>query len=107
MNGNFEIKGNSRNLELIFVGYYPIRFNNIPIENKHIDLEDIKMVANHIGEDIATGHPYVINKHDIEEDKRLIKNVLKKYRIKACGKKLKPYFEGNKLIFDFNRNGEK
>ena len=107
MNGNFDIKGNTRKLELSFVGYYPIRFINIPVEKKHIDFGNIKMVANHLGEDVATGKPYTISEQSKEEDKRLRKNVLKKYRIKVCGKKLKPYFEGNKLIFDFNKNGGK
>ena len=107
MNGDFEIRDNTRQLELLFVGYYPIRFINIPIENKHIDFGNIKMVANHLGEDVATGEPYIISGHSKEEDNRLRKNVLKKYRIEVLGKKMKPYFEGNKLIFDFSRNGRK
>ena len=102
INGNFEIKGNARKLELYLSGYYAIDFINIPIENKHIDLGDIKMVANHRLDNVVIGGHSInrINEYDIEQDKRLRKNVLKKYRIKVLGKRLKPYFEGNKLIFD-------
>lgn len=106
MNGNFEIKGNTRQLKISFVGYYSIKFINTPIENKHIDLGDIKMVSNHLMDNVPVGGPpcdlYDSDKQK-EQDKRLRKNVLKKYRIEIFGKKLKPYFEGKYLVFDFNK----
>jgi len=109
-NGNFEIKGNTRQLEISCFPYYPIKFINIPIENKQIDLGDIKMVPNHTWDNKVLGGPptdlYDFDKQK-EQDKILRKNVLKKYRIKVIGKKLKPYFEGKYLVFDFNKNGNK
>lgn len=109
MNGNFEIKGNTRQLEVSFVGYYPIKFINTPIEDKQIDLRNIKMIPNHLMDHMVVGGPpsdlYDFDKQK-EQDKILRKNVLKEYRIKVIGKKLKPYFEGNYLIFDFENGGK-
>lgn len=109
MDGNFEVnlEGNTRKLEVCFVTCYTIKFINIPIENKHIDFGHIKMVTNYLTVNTGPGIFYTITEYDREKDKKLRNNVLKKYRIKVLGKKLKPYFEGNKLVFDFNKNGKK
>lgn len=110
MDGNFEmhIKSNTKQLEFNFIGYYPIKFINIPVEKKHIDLGEIKLVQNYLMSNIIVGGPpTIINEYDKQKDEKLRNNALRKYRIKVLGKKLKPYFEGNKLVFDFNKNGEK
>ena len=109
MNGNFEIIGSSKNIELHLFPYYTIKIMNIPIENKQIDFGDIKLVANHRYDSIVIGGHSInsINEDDIENDKKLKEEVLKKYRIKVSGKKLKPHFEGKVLVFDFDRNGKK
>ena len=59
------------------------------------------MVANHCLDNVVIGGYNRTNEYDIEKDKNLRKKVLKKYHPKILGKRLKPYFEGNKLIFDF------
>jgi len=110
--GNFkiEVEGNKRNLELYFFGYYPIKFINIPKGDKNTDFKEIKLVPNHLLDNTVVGGP-PSNLYDFEkqkeQDKRLRKNVLKKYRIKILGEKLNPYFEGKYLVFDFNKNGNK
>ena len=58
-------------------------------------------------DDVVLCGPYKISDVSREEDKRLRKEVLKKYRIKVNGKKLKPHFEEKILVFDFDRNGKK
>ena len=107
INGDFKIAFNTRSFVIFFIGYYSIKFTNIPIENKHIDFGDIKLVANHLMDDVVLCEPYKISDVSREEDKRLRKEVLKKYRIKVNGKKLKPHFEEKILVFDFDRNGKK
>lgn len=103
-NGNFDIKGDTKKLELYFVGYYPIRFINMPVENKQTDLGDIKLVANHHDDHMITGQYSEPLESDIERDEKLRKKVLKMYRINVCGKKLKPYFDKQFLVVDFNEN---
>jgi hypothetical protein len=67
-------------------------------------------VPDHLWDNIVVGGPpsnlYNFEKQK-EQDKILRMNVLKKYRIKILGKKLKPYFEGKYLVFDFNKNENK
>ena len=107
LDGNFEIKveGNTRKLELHYLGCYPIIFINVPIGHSHIDFGEIKLVPNHLMDNIVVGGPpsdlYDFEKQK-EKDKRLRKNVLKKYWIKILGKKLKPYFDEEYLVFDLN-----
>jgi hypothetical protein len=108
--GNFEmhIKSNTKQLEFNFIGYYPIKFINIPVEKKHIDLGEIKLVQNYLMSNIIVGGPPTkIDEVDKQKDEKFRNNVLKKYRLKVLGKKLKPYFEGKYLVFDFNKNGNK
>jgi hypothetical protein len=110
--GNFKLKveGNKRNLELYLVSYYPIKFFNIPKGDKTIDFKEIKMLRNHLGDHRVTGMPYrPYSERQWEQDKKLRTDVLKNYRIKIMGKKLKPYFTGpfpehQYLVFDFNTN---
>jgi hypothetical protein len=110
--GNFKLKveGNKRNLELYFVGYYPIKFFNIPKGDKTIDLKEIKMLRNHLTDHRVTGMPSrPYSEEQWEQDKKLRTDVFKNYRIKIMGKKLKPYFAGPNhenqyLVFDFNTN---
>jgi len=105
--GNFEIKieSDTTHLEFYFVTCYPIKFMNIPIEKKHIDLGEIKMAQNYLLSNmIICGPSTPINESDKQKDIKLKKDILEKYRIKVFGKKLKPYFEARNLIFDFNKN---
>jgi len=103
INGDFKIAFNTKSFVIFFIGYYSIKFINIPIKNKHIDFGDIKLVANHLMDDVVLGGSYKISDVSREEDKKLRKNMLKKYRIKIFGKKLKPHFEGKILVFDFEK----
>ncbi len=106
-NGNFEIKDNTNNLEILFVGYYPLKFINIPTKQKVIDFGEIRLVQDYREFNSGAGIPAIPLSEDlIEQDKKLRKDVLKKYRIKILGKKLKPYFEGKYLIFNLNKKGE-
>lgn len=110
VDGNFEIKiqDDTRNLELYFVGYYPIMILNIPDGDDHIDFGEVKLAENHLMDNQVVGGPSpAISEEQKEQDKELRKNVLRKYRIKILGKKVKPYFEGKYLVFDFNKNGKK
>ena len=110
VDGNFEmhIKSNTKQIEFNFIGYYPIKFINIPVEKKHIDLGEIKLVQNYLMSNIIVGGPPTkIDEVDKQHDEKLKNNVLEKYRLKVLGKKLKPYFERQYLIFDFNKNGNK
>ncbi len=81
---------------------------NIPEKDKTIDFKEIKLVSDHRWDNMTVGGP-PLNKFQVEfqkeRDKKLRMNVIKKYRIKILGKKLKPYFEGQYLVFDFNENG--
>lgn len=107
--GNFEIhlKSNTKQLEFNFIGYYPVKLINIPSEKEHIDLMEIRLVQNYLMSNIIVGGPVTkVNEVDIQHDEKLKINVLEKYRLEVLGKKLKPYFEGKYLVFDFNENGE-
>ena len=110
VDGNFEIKlqGDTTKLEIYFVGYYPMKILNIPDGDNYTDLEKVKLVRNHLMDNQVVGGPSPeISKEQKEQDKDLRKRVLKKYRIKIPGKKLKPSFEGKYLVFTFYENGEK
>lgn len=108
-NGIFELKmgDDSGDLTIRFLGCYAIKILNIPQGLKHIDLGEIKMIRNdgrpQFNMDGSAGE---IPKELIEKDKNLRKEVLEKYRIKILGEELKPYFEGEYLVFDFNENRE-
>ena len=110
--GNFkiEVEGDNINLEFYFVGYYPIKFINIPSKYKIIDFKDVKFVSDHLQDNVVVGGPpsnlYNLEKQN-DQDKALRMNVLKKYRLKIVGKKLYPDFEGKYLIFDFNKRARK
>ena len=107
LDGNFEliVEGKTGKLEFHYLGCYPIKFINIPIVHTHINFGEIKLVHNHLMDNFAVGDP-PSKLNDLEKqkekDKRLRKNVLKMYRIKIPGKKLKPYFDDKYLVFDFN-----
>ena len=103
--GNFEmhLKSNTKQLEINFIGYYPIKIINIPLEKERIDLEEIKLVQNYLMSKIIVGGPVTkIDEADKQRDEKLKINVLEKYRLEVLGKKLKPYFEGKYLVFDFS-----
>ena len=101
-NGYFEINDNTQNLEICFVGYYILRFINIPQNQKNIDFGAIRLIQNYLKYNNGAGVPDLpVNDDFIEQDKRLKEIVLNNYRIKLLGKKLKPYFEGNYIVFDF------
>lgn len=93
--GNFKIKveGDKRNLEIYFVGHYPIKFINIHKSDKTIDFEQIKMVWNHLDDNEVVGGPPsdLYTPEELKErDSILRMNVLKNYRIKILGKNLIP-----------------
>lgn len=107
-NGNFEIKGNTKKVEISFVGYYAIKFMNTPLENKQTDLGDIKLVPDYRDAHVIIGGPPSQPlASDLEKDKKLRENVLENYRFKVFGKTLKPYFEHHFLVFDFDENEKK
>ncbi|NKI27009.1 carboxypeptidase-like regulatory domain-containing protein [Arenibacter sp. 6A1] len=108
--GNFELKlqGNTGTLKFYHLGFYPIKFLNIPSGYNHIDFGEIKLASNHLMDNMTIGGPPTkISEKQKKQDKRLRKNVLKKYNIKILGEKLTPYFEGESLIFDYNDKGNK
>ncbi len=90
-----------------YVGCYTVNFTNVPTDKERIDFGEIKMVHNHRNDHIVVGGP-PSDKYDPvkqkEQDEKVQKEVLKKYRIKVNGKKLKPYIAGNTIIFDFGAN---
>ena len=109
--GNFEIdvKGTEGNLLFEYLGYYPIKFINIPIGDKQIDFGEFKMVRNYFLDNIVVGggKSIEITKEQKKKVKRLKKDVIRRYRIKLFGKEYKPYFDGQyneKLVFDFSKN---
>lgn len=107
--GKFKIKvdGDKRNLAISYVCCYGIKFINIPKSDKNIEIEPIKMVRYYLDANLVVGGSplNVYSKEYLEEtDKKLRMNVLENYRIEILGKKLKPYFEGRFLIFDFDSN---
>lgn len=107
-NGHFDIKGDIKKIEISFVGYYTIKFINMPLENKQTDLGDIKLVADYRDAHVIIGGPPSQPlASDLEKDIKLRKNVLENYRFKVFGKTLKPYFEHHNLVFDFNENEKK
>ncbi len=110
VDGNFEIKiqGDTRILEIYCIGYYLIKILNIPDGDNIIDFGEVKLVVNQlINNQVDNGSSAEISEEQKEQNKELRERVLKKYRIKILGKKVKPYFEGNYLVFDFNKNGKK
>lgn len=107
INGIFELKmgDDSGDLIIRFLGCYTIKILNIPQGLKHIDFGEIKMVENYgRAQFYMDGTPAELSEDQIEQDKKMRKDVLRKYRIKILGKKLKPYFEENYLVFDFDKN---
>lgn len=110
--GNFKIvaEGNNKNLALYVATCYPIKFINIPKGDNNIDFKEIKLVPNHLWDNVVVGGPWnAPSEKQQERDKQLRMKVLKEYRIKIPGKKLKPHFEGahfetQYLVFDFNTN---
>lgn len=107
--GNFkiEVKGDKRELEIQFVGFYGIRFINIPKVDKTIDLKEIKLVTNHLMDNQGVGGPSEpISQEQYEQDKKLRNDVREKYRINILGKNVKPYFERQFLVFDFDKQGD-
>lgn len=102
-NGNFVLKGSTHNIRFDIIAHYSLRIKNIPVKNEDINLGDIRMVPYHILEHIVIGGKSPeIPEHLIKQDKKLRKEVLRNYRLKIYGEKLKPYFEGSYLVFDFN-----
>jgi len=109
VDGNFKlkIKGDMRELELNFIGYYALKFVNIPNENEIIDFGELKLVKNHLLNNSGAGIVYKLSESDKEKDQETRKNVVEKYRIEICGNVLKPYFDRNKIIFDFTTTNKK
>lgn len=105
--GAFEIKlqGNTGELHFNYLSFYAIKFLNIPIRiNKNIDFGEIKLVSNHLMDNMTIGGPaFKSTEKQKEEDKRLRQNVLKEYKIEILGEKLIPYFEGKYQVFNFNK----
>lgn len=106
-NGIFELKmgDDSGDLIIRFLGCYAIKILNIPQGLKHIDFGEIKMV--YICDQVQyymDGTPAELSEEQIEQCNKMKKDVLEKYHIKILGKKLKPYFEENYLVFDFDEN---
>ena len=102
-NGNFELNGNTHNIRFDIIAYYSLRIINIPIIDEDIDIGEIRMVPYHILEHLVIGGKSPeIPEYGTEQDKKLKEDVLRNYRIKILGKKLKPYFTGNSVVFDFN-----
>jgi hypothetical protein len=106
--GHFKIRGNTNNLEISFIGYHSLKFVNIPKLQKDIDFGEIKLVEDHSMDNWVICGPPVHSDDEklIEQDKALKKEVLENYRLNVLGQKLKPYFEGKYLIFDFDKNVE-
>ena len=77
---------------LFMVGYYMVKFINIPTDEKLIDFGEIKMVRNHLGDHMVVGGPPSDEYDPVkqkEQDEKVRKEVLRKYRIKVNGKKTK------------------
>jgi len=104
-NFNLEVKGDKRDLQIDFVGCYRIRIINIPKTDKAIDLQDIKMVLNHLEDHLVAGGPSrPFSEEQTVKDKKLRTDVLENYRVNILGRNLKPSFEGQYLVFDFDKN---
>lgn len=93
-----------------YVGCYTINFINIPTDKELLDFGKIKMVHNHRNDNMVVGglpsdeyDPLKLK----EQDEKVQKEVLKKYRIKVNGKKLKSQIIGNTIIFDFGAKEQK
>lgn len=103
--GNFELKleSNTGSFTIEYPGnYYGININNISIDSEQFDFGEIKMVRNHLLENVIIGGPSPeVTKDQIKKDKKLKEKVLRNYRIIVNDKKLKPYFSGYKINFDF------
>jgi hypothetical protein len=104
-NGTFELKTGAESGDLViqFLGYYSIKLVNIPNGIKQIDFGEIKIVKNFgLPESYMDGSLAELTKEQIEKDKRMRKDVLENYHIQVFGENIKPYFEGNYLVFDFS-----
>jgi hypothetical protein len=103
-NGQFEIKDNTKGLEIYFVGCYPVKLRNIPAGQTSIDLGEIKMLTNHLEEGMMIGGPSVPpNEETIAKDKALKEAMLTKYYLKVLGHTLKPSFDGKFFVYDFQK----
>lgn len=108
--GTFKLKmrDDSTHLVIRFVGCFVTKIYNIPKEIELIDLGELKMVPNHSQPQFRMDGSFVeATLEQKEKDRKLRKDVLKKYRINVLGKKLKPSFDGDEIIFDFNAKKKK
>lgn len=113
-NGEFEIKveGDKKNIEISCISFYYLEIINIPKSDKTIDLKEIKLVRNHLTDNLVIGGPSLpFSETQLKENEVLRIDVLEKYRINILGKCLKPYFadwknHGDKkfMVFDFDKN---
>lgn len=97
----FNIKGETKKIEINYIGYYDINLINIPIERDTIDLGELKMVRNYSLYIHVEMAPDI--KPDNRRDETLRKDVCNKYRLEISNKNLIPVFDDRKIIFDFNK----
>ena len=103
-NGFFELTIGEESGDLIirFLGCYAIKILNIPQGLTQIDFGEIPMVENYGRPQFyMDGSAAKLSEEQIAKDKKMRKDVLENYRIKVLGEKLKPYFEGKYIVFDF------
>jgi hypothetical protein len=105
-NGLFEFKANTKGLEIYFFGYYPVKMKNIPTGQTSVDFGEIKMLPDHLMDRGIIGGPSIPPDEEmIDKDKELKEAMLTKYYLIVLGDTLKPSFDCQFFVYDFQKQG--
>ena len=102
--GKFEFTGKPEWIEIKLIGYFRIRIINIPKEMNEIDFGDIFFTVVKYPPNLGL----IFGEYDQEKENELnriyIESVLEVFCLDVYGKKCKPYFENQWLVYDLGKN---
>jgi len=103
--GKFELTGKPEWIEIRYIGYFRVKIINIPKEMNEIDFGDIFLAVVPNTPSVAALISGEVDQEELNELNRIyIENVLEDFCLDVYGKKCKPYFENQSLVYDLSKN---